>query len=385
MSTQPLLPTHRTLSKGKGKAPAPPSPSSSRSSTPPRRGFRAFDDDEREDEEEKGRCVTIRFTGDQGGDLDVWVEEGESVGSVKEKIRVLRPTLQHNSLRFIHSGRLLTDGILLLPWLRALENRLQSRQDAEDIGIAGVVRGLAGDGEDGTTSGKGQGKGREEKVWLHCVVGAKAEDRATDAEATDEQDPVPNRRGFDSLLDAGFTPTEIAAMRREFYLSRGQEVPDDFIGTGATGDEYEEHVRALEEQWIEGDLNNETAETVNEGLYSSIFHGILIGFLFPLLPWFFFREIPSPNFFEPLEGPDAPLNSTDRSDNRHPDGHNSTAPASANHESPAVASDVSNMFGLRGLPGGDWRTGVVFGQRTQMAILIGTVLNIGFAGLRFLA
>lgn len=86
MSTQPLLPTHRTLSKGKGKAPAPPSPSSSRSSTPPRRGFRAFDDDEREDEEEKGRCVTIRFTGDQGGDLDVWVEEGESVGSVKEKV-----------------------------------------------------------------------------------------------------------------------------------------------------------------------------------------------------------------------------------------------------------------------------------------------------------
>lgn len=317
------------------------------------------------------------------------------------QIRVLRPTLQHNSLRFIHSGRLLTDGILLLSWLRALENRLQSRQDAEDIGIAGVVRGLAGDGEDGTTSGKGQGKGREEKVWLHCVVGAKAEDRATDAEATDEQvcqspcfrssvtkrfpqDPVSNRRGFDSLLDAGFTPAEIAAMRREFYLSRGQEVPDDFIGTGATGDEYEEHVRALEEQWIEGDLNNETAESecpstlcnshadrffiaVNEGLYSSIFHGILIGFLFPLLPWFFFREIPSPNFFEPLEGPDAPLNPTDRSDNRHPDGDNFTAPASTNHESPAETSDVSNMFGLRGLPGGDWRTGVVFGQRTQVS------------------
>jgi hypothetical protein len=75
------------------------------------------------------------------------------------------------------------------------------------------------------------------------------------------QNPVPNRRGFDSLLDAGFTPTEIAAMRREFYLSRGQEVPDEFVATGGTGDGYEEHVRALEEQWIEGDLNNETAES----------------------------------------------------------------------------------------------------------------------------
>lgn len=75
------------------------------------------------------------------------------------------------------------------------------------------------------------------------------------------QDPAPNRRGFDSLLDAGFTPTEIAAMRREFYLSRGQEVPDEFVAGDGTGDGYEEHVRALEEQWIEGDLNNETAES----------------------------------------------------------------------------------------------------------------------------
>jgi hypothetical protein len=88
MSTQPLLPTHRSLSKGKGKAPAPPSPSSSSgSSTPPRKGFRAFDhDDDEQEEDERGRCVTIRFTGDGGGDLDVWVEEGESVGSVKEKV-----------------------------------------------------------------------------------------------------------------------------------------------------------------------------------------------------------------------------------------------------------------------------------------------------------
>jgi hypothetical protein len=110
-----------------------------------------------------------------------------SLTSLVTQIRVLRPSLQQNSLRFIHSGRLLTDGILLLPWLRALENRLQSRQDAEDIGLAGVVRGLAGETDEVSTSGKGKGKEREEKVWLHCVVGAKAEERPTDAETTDEQ------------------------------------------------------------------------------------------------------------------------------------------------------------------------------------------------------
>lgn len=203
------------------------------------------------------------------------------------------------------------------------------------------------------------------------------------------QAPPPNRRGFDSLLDAGFTPQEIAAMRREFYLSRGQEVPDEFIAsagtTGGTGDAYEEHVRALEEQWIEGDLNNETAQSesclflgasladpsclaVNEGLYSSILHGILIGFLLPLLPWFFFRELPTPNFFDPLEGPDAlPTHGreTESGTGREPGA--SLEEPSADQEGHAEPTSAASMFGLRGLPGGDWRTGVVFGQRTQVS------------------
>ena len=33
-------------------------------------------------------------------------------------------------------------------------------------------------------------------------------------------------------------------------------------------------------------------------MYTSILHGLLTGFLFPLTPWFFFRELPLPNFFD---------------------------------------------------------------------------------------
>ena len=40
------------------------------------------------------------------------------------------------------------------------------------------------------------------------------------------QTPAPRRRGFDTLLDAGLSPADVANMRRQFYESRGEEVPD---------------------------------------------------------------------------------------------------------------------------------------------------------------
>ena len=34
------------------------------------------------------------------------------------------------------------------------------------------------------------------------------------------------RRGFDVLLDAGLSAADVASMRRQFYESRGEEVPE---------------------------------------------------------------------------------------------------------------------------------------------------------------
>ena len=56
------------------------------------------------------------------------------------------------------------------------------------MGIAGVVRGLAGEVEDELAGNKGKGKAKEEKVWLHCVVGAKAEDRTADEPETPSEE-----------------------------------------------------------------------------------------------------------------------------------------------------------------------------------------------------
>ena len=35
-----------------------------------------------------------------------------------------------------------------------------------------------------------------------------------------------------------------------------------------------------------------------EGMFTSTLHGLLTGFLFPIIPWHFFREMPLPNFFD---------------------------------------------------------------------------------------
>ena len=50
-------------------------------------------------EEERGRSITFRFTGEavDSGDLDVWVDAGESVGRVKDKVCV--DWYQHISIR----------------------------------------------------------------------------------------------------------------------------------------------------------------------------------------------------------------------------------------------------------------------------------------------
>lgn len=129
-------------------------------------------------------------------------------------------------------------------------------------GVSGAIRDvvdLAG------TSAPGPAPEQEPaKINLHCNIGGPLEPSNVEEEDTSDAEVRPQRRGFDALLDAGLSPEDVAAMRRQFYESRGEEVPD-----GLDGDVSDEHARALEEQWIEGDLTPATATSKLSQLYLS--------------------------------------------------------------------------------------------------------------------
>ncbi|BGP22661.1 hypothetical protein Rt10032_c08g3530 [Rhodotorula toruloides] len=261
---------------------------------------------------QKKLSFCVRFTDGQTEDLvDLWVGEKETVREVKRRIRLLRPdTLTEDGkprrLRLIQLGRLLPDGVFLLPYTLQLVSRRAkavSPTSAADVGvkeglqavgrgIGKVVRGTMGEraGEDEMSSLE-KGKGREderdlaeeeqeeEQVWLHCSVGEPIEAEEP-AEEKDQSTQITPLQGFDRLRDAGFSEQDIENLRAEFRESRQTEADD------------EEHQRALEEQWMSGMTGQEEAvagDAAGTGHYYSLLKGVCIGFFVPFLPLFFFR------------------------------------------------------------------------------------------------
>lgn len=80
-------------------------------------------------------------------------------------------------MRLIHSGRLLTDGILLLPLLRSIEDRLKRQAGGVGADVEEVLKDVGLDQD-----ANGEQPKSEPKVWLHCSVGGRMEKKAMDAE-----------------------------------------------------------------------------------------------------------------------------------------------------------------------------------------------------------
>ncbi|KIP02789.1 hypothetical protein PHLGIDRAFT_111665 [Phlebiopsis gigantea 11061_1 CR5-6] len=221
------------------------------------------------------KSLVIRFT--EGiEDLSLQVEVGDHVRDVKRKIRDARPALQDRRLRLIHSGRLLTDGTQLYSWLETLEER-QRRATAANEGVHG------------STSGD-----TPSNTWLHCSVGPTLEPGEEDEKKVQKAQLKP-LRGFDRLASAGFSQEDIASIRAQFHAnSSGDYIDQEF----SNEEDYDEHVRALEEQWIDSMDNHGSASLSQTSARDTILHGIVLGFFFPVLPYFFFHESKPAIFWE---------------------------------------------------------------------------------------
>ncbi|KAJ3999344.1 DUF2407 ubiquitin-like domain-containing protein [Lentinula boryana] len=209
------------------------------------------------------RSFTVRFTED-APDLQLSVNEQETIRDVKRSIREQRPEFKDRRLRLIHSGRLLTDGTLVSSWLKPSD----------------------------------EGQDNLHAAWLHCSVGQKLESSEIENDESKEQiSQIQPARGFDRLASLGFSEEEIAGIRRQFHNQSTSNFLDD--RDFELDEEYDEHARALEEQWIDNLDNNDVSLSNSSNSNSPAMLGVIVGFFFPFIPAFINGNKPAqPIFWE---------------------------------------------------------------------------------------
>ncbi|KAI0372334.1 hypothetical protein BV20DRAFT_1042825 [Pilatotrama ljubarskyi] len=211
--------------------------------------------------------LTIRFT--EGiPDLTVQVAENDTVKDVKKNIRLARPELKDRRLRLIHAGQLLADSTPLYNRIASLEQRRRgsSALNDQDEGSAEQVSSA------GTT-------------WLHCSVGPQLSEGEEDDSKVQTAQLKP-LRGFDRLAAAGFSEEDIANIRLQFHAHSARDYLDQEFDDQ---EDFDEHARMLEEQWIDS-LDGGSSGSQSQTAVSSLHNGILLGFFFPLIPFFFFQS-----------------------------------------------------------------------------------------------
>ncbi|TFK90537.1 hypothetical protein K466DRAFT_484587 [Polyporus arcularius HHB13444] len=215
--------------------------------------------------------LTIRFT--EGiPDLTLQVAEKDTVKDVKAKIRLGRPELKDRRLRLIYAGQLLADNTQLYPRIASVEQR--RRRPAQNSA------------DDEEADGTGEQSSVTAPTWLHCSVGPQLKE-GEEEEGRMQTAQLKPLRGFDRLAAAGFSEQDIANIRLQFHAhSAGDYLDQEFDDQ----DDFDEHARALEEQWIDSLDGGSSASLANsQPAVSSLHNGILLGFFFPLMPVFFFR------------------------------------------------------------------------------------------------
>lgn len=237
-----------------------------------------------------GLKATIRFTTSIPDITLILDPDTTTALYLKHLVRTeIPPPASLRRLRFIYGGKILLDKAVLSSILKISPPPPQ-RQNV-----------------------KGKGRAMEEmrRVYINCSIGdelsdeelAAEKDAALAAQGDKNNDPdgAPQEdeeeeaeacgytrtttrapRGFDRLLDTGFTPAEVGQLRLQFLSVRAAMYTPDTMPSPDT-------LRRMEDEWIDdngganGVTSGNTADAeVVAGAVDDLLVGLVIGFIWPL-------------------------------------------------------------------------------------------------------
>ena len=227
--------------------------------------------------------LTIRFsTSFPDLDLDIPSPQTTTILSLKHLLRTRLST--RNRLRLIYQGRLLPDSSALSSVLKAIPPPPPPKSQDDPKGKGKAVEGLP-----------------VARVYVNCSIG----DELTSEELAEEEaaaskppehaggDDKPTTstrarpRGFDRLLQSGFTQTEISTLRTQFTSIHTARFTPDAMPSPDT-------LRNMEDAWIDnnaGGIPSESNPLEDENGLTSVLDillkAMIVGFFFPLgsLTW----------------------------------------------------------------------------------------------------
>lgn len=236
--------------------------------------------------------ITVRFSnGLPDVDVDVPSPQATTVLSLRHDLR--KRISSRSRLRLIYQGRILTDA-------SSLSNVLKPLPAAPPPPPPSDVKG----------KGKAVDKPAPVRVYLNCSIGDELSTTELDSEEQDAAKPPeddaanagigapawkkPRPRGFDRLLQAGFTQSEISTLRTQFASIHTERFASDAMPSPDT-------MRGMEDAWIDGNAGElpSSASPLEDDITNMstvldiMIRAMMIGFFFPLgsMTWLLRQDV----------------------------------------------------------------------------------------------
>ncbi|KAJ6782214.1 hypothetical protein PWT90_06720 [Aphanocladium album] len=238
--------------------------------------------------------ITVRFSsGLPDLDIDVPSPQSTTVLSFRHDLR--KRIASRSRLRLIYQGRILTDA-------SSLSNVLKPLPAAPPPPPPPPA--------DAKGKGKAVDKPRPIRVYLNCSIGDELSTADLDAEEAEAAKPPeegganqapgasawkkPRPRGFDRLLQAGFTQSEISTLRTQFASIHTERFASDAMPSPDT-------MRSMEDAWIDGNAGElpSSASPLEDDITNMstvldvMIRAMMIGFFFPLgsMTWLLRQDV----------------------------------------------------------------------------------------------